>query len=236
MRLPTQAFGTDAPVDLGRDEAGDAARRELSRGVYRSGLGDRLGDLVSGIRNRLLDLLDRVTGTGHAAPWVGAVVVLAAVAAVAFGLWRVGPPARRRRARDADIAAATPVVDAAGHRAAAARAAAAGDWAGAVRERFRALTRELEQRGVLMPVPGRTAVEIADDAASERPGLRDVLPAAADALGGVVYSSRPAGPADLAAVAAADDAVQALRFGADTVGAGSVGAGSVGAGSVGAGR
>ncbi len=213
---PLVLLGADTPVDIGRDEAAEAARRELSRGVYGTGLGDRVAELVARLRGRLADLFDGFAGAGDAAPWVGAVVVLVAVAAVGLGLWRFGPPARRRRARARDVAAATPVVDAAGHRAAAARAAQGEDWGLAVRERFRAVTRELEERGVLVAVPGRTALEIADDAAAARPGLGPLLRPAADALGAVAYSSRPAGPADLQAVAAADDAVRAVRFDAAT--------------------
>lgn len=205
-------LATGTPVDIGRDEAAETARRELSRGVYQRGLGDRLGDWTADARRWVADLLDRLNGNGQAAPWLGALVVVAAVAAAAVSLWWFGPPARRRRARARDVDAATPVVDAAGHRAAAARAAGNGDWAAAVRERFRAVTRELEQRGLLDPVPGRTAVEIAEDAAVARPALGQVLRPAAAALGAVAYSSRPAGPADLQAVAVADEAVQGVRF------------------------
>ena len=163
------------------------------------------------------DFLDRVTGRGGGGGWVAAAVVLLAVAAVALGLWRLGPPARRRRDRDRAVLAATPVLDAAGHRAAAVRAADAHDWAVAVRERFRAVTRELEERGVLDPVPGRTAREIAADATAAVPALGAVLHPAAEALGDVVYSTRAATRADLAAVLAADDAVVAVRFDAVTV-------------------
>jgi len=132
-------------------------------------------------------------------------------------VWRVGPPARRRRDRDRQVRAATPVLDAAGHRAAAVRAADDQDWAAAVRERFRAMTRELEERGVLDPVPGRTALEVATDATVAVPALGPVLRPAAEALGAVVYSTREATSADLAAVLAADDAVFAVRFGTATV-------------------
>ena len=212
MRALVAGLAADPPVDVGRDEAAEAARRELGRGVYGTGIGERLSELAGRASRRLADLVGGVAGHGDTAPWVAAVVVLAAVAAVGVGLWRFGPPARRRRARARDVAAANPVVDAAGHRRAAARAAEAGDWAVAVRERFRAVTRELEERGVLVPVPGRTAVEIAEDAAAVRPGLGSVLRPAAEALGAVAYSSRPAGPGDLQVVAVADDAVRAVRF------------------------
>lgn len=202
----------DTPVDVGRDDAARAAAHELSRGVYRRGPGDVIGDLLHRVGGAVGRVLDRLTGQGGAGGWVASAVVVLAVALVALGLWRLGPPARRRRDRDRAVRAATPVLDAAGHRAAAIRAAGAQDWAAAVRERFRAVTRELEERGVLDPVPGRTAREIAADATAAVPALGPVLHPAAQALGDVVYSTRPATAEDLAAVLAADDAVVAVRF------------------------
>lgn len=203
----------DTPVDIGRDDAARAAAHELSRGVYQRGPGDVFADLLTRVGNALGRVVDRLTGPGGAGGWVASVVVVAlAVALVALGLWRLGPPARRSRERARGVQAATPVLDAAGHRAAAVRAAQAQDWAVAVRERFRAVTRELEQRGVLEPVPGRTALEIAADATAAVPPLGPVLRPAAESLGAVVYSTRAATSADLAAVLAADDAVAAVRF------------------------
>lgn len=205
------------PVDIGRDDAARAAARELSRGVYQRGPGAVLADLLARVQTTVGRFLDRITGLGGASGWVAAAVVVLAVALVALGLWRLGPPARRRRDRDRQVRAATPVLDAAGHRAAAVRAADDQDWAAAVRERFRAMTRELEERGVLDPVPGRTALEVATDATVAVPALGPVLRPAAEALGAVVYSTREATSADLAAVLAADDAVVAVRFGTATV-------------------
>ena len=140
---------------------------------------------------------------------LGVLVVAAALATWAFR--RFGPPARQRRVRAAALAA-TPVADAATHRCAAAAAGAAGDLEGAVREGFRAVAAELEERGVLAPLPGRTARELAAEAAAADPGLGPDLDRAAAALGAVAYAGRPAGPAEVAAVAAADDAVRRVRL------------------------
>ncbi len=208
------ALGLDTPIAIDRDGAARAARRELSRGLYHPGLGDRVSGWVGQSLSWLGAQLSRLGGNGPASGWVGGLVLAVAMVVLALGIWRLGLPARQRRSRAAQVAAATPELDAAGHRAAALAAAAAGDRATAVRERFRALTRELEQRAVLDAVPGRTATEIASDAAAVVPALGPVLHPAAAALGAIVYGSGSAGPADLAAVAAADEAVQAVRFGA----------------------
>ena len=53
---------------------------------------------------------------------------------------------------------------AAQHRATAEQYAAEGNWAAAIRHRLRAVARQLEETGVLDPVPGRTANELARDA------------------------------------------------------------------------
>jgi hypothetical protein len=74
---------------------------------------------------------------------------------LAVVLTRVGPIARTKRERPLFEGARQ--LSAADHRSLADRAAAEGRFADAVRERLRAVVRELEARGVLDPRPGRTA-------------------------------------------------------------------------------
>ena len=52
-----------------------------------------------------------------------------------------------------------------------------GNWAAAIRHRLRAVARQLEEDGVLNPVPGRTATELAADAGAAVPGLAGELTA-----------------------------------------------------------
>ncbi|MEU1984671.1 DUF4129 domain-containing protein [Nocardia sp. NPDC019395] len=87
-----------------------------------------------------------------------------------------------------------PRLDAAGtHRAAAEHAAAHGDYDTALRERFRAVLRGLEQHGVLEVRRSRTARETSDEAATALPpALSGELPAAAGAFDEVVYGGRRA--------------------------------------------
>ena len=79
---------------------------------------------------------------------------------------------------------------AADYRAEAERFAAAQDWREAVRARFRAVIRELEQRGVLDPRPGRTAGEIAAEGGGAVPEIGNDLRRAARTFDEVWYGGR----------------------------------------------
>ena len=80
---------------------------------------------------------------------------------------------------------------AAQHRATAEQFAAEGNWAAAIRHRLRAIARQLEEDGVLNPVPGRTATELAIDAGATLPDLGGELMQAATAFNDVTYGERP---------------------------------------------
>lgn len=83
---------------------------------------------------------------------------------------------------------------AAAHHAAAERAAAHGDFDTALRERFRAVLRGLEQRAVLDVRRSRTARETAHETATILPPeVSAEIPPAADAFDEVVYGGRRAG-------------------------------------------
>ena len=70
--------------------------------------------------------------------------------------------------------------------------AAQGDWAAAIRHRLRAVARQLEETGVLDPVPGRTATELARDAGAALPGSGGRIAAAPQtAFNDVTYGERP---------------------------------------------
>ena len=80
---------------------------------------------------------------------------------------------------------------AAQHRATAQGFAAEGNWTAAIRHRLRAVARQLEESGVLNPVAGRTANELARDAGAALPRLTDELSRAATAFNDVTYGERP---------------------------------------------
>lgn len=79
------------------------------------------------------------------------------------------------------------------HRAAAEHAAAQGDYDTALRERFRAMLRGLEQHEIIEVRRSRTAGEISHEtAAALRPELSGEIPPAAAVFDEVVYGGRPA--------------------------------------------
>lgn len=182
------------------------AREELAGpgydhpGVLRrllSWLADRLGELGLG------------HGTGTAL--TGALVLLALAVLVVWAVRRAGLPLRHRRGgRPGDVFDDAPLA-AAGHRAAADRAAAAGDLRTAVVERFRAIVRELEEREVVPEQPSRTAGEAAAAAGGRLPALAGELAAAARLFADVRYGGHDATPAAHDALASLDAAVQATR-------------------------
>ena len=114
---------------------------------------------------------------------------------VALIVVRVGTLRRTARTNDQPIFG-TSGTTAEDHRKAAAQFAADGLWAEAIRERLRAIARELEQRGVLDPRPGRTAAELSREAGAQLPGLADELRTATSIFDEVWYGSRTATAAD----------------------------------------
>jgi hypothetical protein len=100
---------------------------------------------------------------------------------------------------------------AAEHRALADAAFAAGDVAAAIRHRFRAVIRGLEERGLLDPQPGRTVDEAAAEAAAVLPEHASPLQAAVGVFDDVWYGGRAATVAAYRQVAAIDDELQHAR-------------------------
>ncbi|MCM0676377.1 DUF4129 domain-containing protein [Micromonospora phytophila] len=113
---------------------------------------------------------------------------------------RLRLPRRRRRPRPADAPA--PVVPAprdgeeelpaAVHLSLADRLAAEGRYAEAVRERLRAMIRELVVRRLVQPQPGMTVLEVVSAATGARPQVGPPLSAAGAIFSELWYGRRPA--------------------------------------------
>ncbi|MPZ64026.1 MAG: DUF4129 domain-containing protein [Pseudonocardiaceae bacterium] len=180
----------EVPVDIGRDEARDAARRELTDPVYHRDDPSLLQQGMTWLLNRLDELL---RGAGEISPggYAGLIVlgVLAVLAVVAIRL-TIGPIARNR-AEGRALHTGTPR-QAAEHRSAADDHAARGEWADAIRERLRAIVRSLEERDLLEVRPGRTADEAAIEAGALLPSCDAGLREAALTFDDVWYGSRRA--------------------------------------------
>ncbi|WP_433420460.1 DUF4129 domain-containing protein [Microtetraspora malaysiensis] len=202
------------PLDLGRDEAGQEAAKELLRSGYQQeSLVDRLWRHLTQL---LGDLFDSAPG-GRAGGVVALIVIVVALVLLAALLvWSLRRVSRSRRAVEEGLLGGA-VRTAAEHRAEAERLAAAGSWAEAIRERLRAIARDLEERAVLSPMPGRTAAELAADAGRVLPAHAAALTAAARLFDDVTYGEAPGSREGYAGVAELDGRLAAARvsLGAD---------------------
>jgi hypothetical protein len=183
---------SDVPIDVGPDEARRAAERELARPEYAAGqpsLPVRVGRWLLRHIGELIDQAAQQSPNGYLgliALFVVLVLILVAIRLRLGGIGRV---------------TATPGVlfdrgalTAADHRRAADAHAAAEEWAPALRERLRAVVRELEERDLLEPRAGRTAAEVAVEAGRVLPSCAEQLRRAADSFADVWYGGRAATP------------------------------------------
>lgn len=198
-----------AAIDVGREAARQAARAELSDRRYRAAQPPLAARIIGAALRSLGRLLARAAeaAPGGRLGLLLLLVLLVLLAAVVFV--RLGPPARRRRS-PALFAAGGPLA-ADDHRARAEQAAREGRWAEAVRERLRAVVRELEVRNVLEPRPGRTAREVAVDGGAAVPSLAAGLERAAVLFDEIWYGGRAADAAGYDAIVALDAAVRGER-------------------------
>lgn len=198
-------------MTLDREAARDAAREELSRPEYDAAQPPLLIRLAGRGVREVLELLD---GAAGAVPggYVGLLLLLLLLAGfVAVVLAKVRP-GRSDRSGRAPLFAGTAVLTAAEHRALAEAAARDGRWADAVRERLRAVVRDLEARGVLDPRPGRTADEVAREAGAAVPEVADDLARAARVFDEVWYGGRVADAAGYAVLVDVDRRLTGRRL------------------------
>ena len=139
---PLRTISAQAPATPDADEARRAAGRELSRPIYHDhhDLWDRLWSWLKG----LFDVDSMVPGVP---PWVSTLIVVLVVAA---GIALLILLSVFTDDRDADTLTR-----------AADTAAAQADFTTAVVERFRAIIRSLDERGIIDEYPGMTALEAA---------------------------------------------------------------------------
>lgn len=174
-------------IDIDRDAAHDAAQRELAKPIYpRPSLTDM-------IYNWIDDLLYRLVAGSASVPggWFTVTVLLILLGVAVFVAVRIARRAMRTSRVDTNTLFGGHELSAAEHRATAERYAASHEWAPAIRHRLRAVARQLEENGVLEPVAGRTATELAGAAGRALPGVADELVSAAEAFNDVTYGERP---------------------------------------------
>ncbi|MGR6923705.1 DUF4129 domain-containing protein [[Actinomadura] parvosata] len=170
---------------IGREEAARKAAEELLKPEYaKEALFDRI---YRYIEQFLGDLIDVATGGGSAGGVIAAIVItLILVGIIALIVWRLRKTARRNAAAPGGLFGAR-ALSAAEHRQAAERLALEGRWTQAVQERLRAIARDLEERALVDGMPGRTADELAAEAAAALPAFAQELAAAARSFDDVTY-------------------------------------------------
>lgn len=174
-------------IDIDSDAAHEAAQRELAKPIYpKESLTDQLIGWIE-------DLLYRLAAQSASVPggWLTVTVLAIVLAAVLIAVVHLARRALRSGRDEDPVLFDSHELTAAQHRRAAEDAAAAGDWAGAIRHRVRAVARQLEETGILAVMPGRTATELARDAAAELPHLADELRVTATAFNDVTYGEQP---------------------------------------------
>ncbi|HEU5008590.1 MAG TPA: DUF4129 domain-containing protein [Jatrophihabitantaceae bacterium] len=152
-------------------------------------------------------LLDRLDALFSGSPGANTLLVLLVIVAavVILAVVRAGVPRRTaRRSSAADPLAPQPDVD---HRQLALAFSARGQRAEALREWLRAAVAGVEERGVLLPRPGRTGAALAREAGPLLPDAAGDLAAAATAFDEVWFGGRAATDADVAAARSAAEAI-----------------------------
>ena len=205
-------FHVDIPVDPSSPEAQEWLRDELARPQYQAAKPTWF-DLASKAVQDWLASLFQGPG-GNAGPVLLLVVVLVVAGLIVVAFFVFGRPrvnrrsalARRSLFGDDDARSAAEL------RAAAERAARAGDWVVAVEEQFRAIAVSLDERTLVRVSPGTTATEFALRAADVAPDEREALRAAARAFDDVRYLDRPGTEAAFQQLVALDQRLQRVRI------------------------
>jgi hypothetical protein len=190
----------------GRQAGQRLARAELSKAIYHPH-----EPLAQRVLNAIGHLLRDLSQAGQAFPggWWAAVALAALLATcIAVVLSRTGPLARSRRAGGRLMTGSGPL-SAAEHRLRAGRLADAGNYAAAIVERVRAIARELDDRAVLIPRAGRTADEMAEEAAVALPAEAGALRTAALLFDDICYGDRPGTQAGYALIQELDTRISA---------------------------
>lgn len=198
----------EPPLDPDAPEARRWVVEELADPEYRAAEPTLFDLAAQAVRDWIASLFGGATGLPT--PTLALVAVLVVAGLVGLGLLVFGLPRLRRRSSsavalfdDGDLR------DAATLRDAAERAAASGDWALAIEERFRALVRALVERELVRVHPGTTAHGMARAASAAFPAHGPSLERAADAFDGVRYLGRAGDGGAYAEVAALDAGLSA---------------------------
>ena len=179
---PALIVAADAPATPGAQEAREAAEAELAKPAYHP-----TPDLLDWLWHWLRKHLDPTAVIPGIPPLLSGLIVLlvlvTCVVLLVVLLRRFRPVGRSRRAArlfddERDARALARAADAAAER---------GDWDAAVVERFRAIIRSLDERGLIEDYPGMTAREATALASGALKTLGEELTRAAALFDAVRY-------------------------------------------------
>jgi hypothetical protein len=188
-------------IDIDRDAAHEAAQHELGKPIYpKASLTELLIGWIDELLYKLVDAGSSVPGG-----WLTLSVLLLLLAIAIVVAVRIARRTMRTNRGGGYALFGEHQLSAAEHRATAEQYAAAGNWSAAIRNRLRAVARQLEESAVLDPVPGRTATELARDAGRAIPSLAAELKRAAEAFNDVTYGERPGTESAYRIIADLDD-------------------------------
>ncbi|MEU0536990.1 DUF4129 domain-containing protein [Amycolatopsis tolypomycina] len=179
---------TDVPVDIDRDAARRAAEEELSDPKYRDARPSFLQEIGQWLGERLEKLLNSLSSDVPGGIFGVLLVLALLIVLVVVIRLRTGKVARAARAGRVVFGGQRKNAD--DYRRSAAEAAAAGRFDDAVRDRFRAVVRALEERALLDVRSGRTADEAAAEAGVLLPNVADELRQGARLFDDVHYGGR----------------------------------------------
>ncbi|XAO69436.1 DUF4129 domain-containing protein [Diaminobutyricibacter sp. McL0608] len=202
---------TSIPVDPDAPQAHDWVVQELAKPEYQAAKPTWFDLASKAVQDWLASLFS--AGGGRFSGLLLVVIVLVAVvllvvAFVVFGLPRIN---RRSRLGSETLFGAEDARDSATLRRASDRAAATGDWTLALEERFRAIAQSLDERTIVMLLPGTTANGFAARASSAVPAESQRLANAARTFDRVRYLGGSATQAQYDELVALDTALQAAR-------------------------
>ncbi|MGW0801756.1 DUF4129 domain-containing protein [Nonomuraea sp. NPDC002799] len=195
------------PID--REEAARQAAQELLDPAYQAE--PLLDRIYRHVMQFIDDLIDVATGGGATGGVIAAaVIVLIILAVIVLISWQVRKAARRHAPATGGLYGER-AMTAAEHRRTAEKFATEGRWSEALRERLRAIARDLEERALVDGMPGRTADELAAEAAVALPAFADELAAAARSFDDVTYGGVPGTREAYQAMSSLDERLRQAR-------------------------
>jgi hypothetical protein len=203
----------DTPVTVTSDQARQQAIRELSKPEYHRGPVPSPSPSTA-IPSPSPPAHTSSSNHGLTIALIVIAIILLAIALVLLLRWLGRPRTSKKRKSDkakqgtAGGPADEALTGAARHRRSAELAAGAGDWAEAIRERFRAVIATLDERGLLPERADRTADEAARDAGVILPAHDSILAAAARAFDEVEYGEYVGTPDAYAVISDVDELVR----------------------------